>query len=63
MKLEDQKKFLAEENSKLQVAKEETKTIESKLTSTQNKIKSLTKEIEDMKHETSSSDKENISDK
>lgn len=63
MKLESQKKVLAEEISKLQTAKEETKCIESKLANVQGRIKSLTKELEDMKHQTSSSDKENISDK
>ncbi len=63
MKLESQKKVLAEEISKLQTAKEETKCIESKLANVQGRIKSLTKEMEDMKHQTSSSDKENISDK
>ena len=62
-KLETQKKILSEENSKLQAAKEETKLIESKLVSAQTRAKALTKEIEDMKQQTSSTDKENISDK
>lgn len=63
MKLEAQKKALAEENSKLQAARGETKTIESKLVAVQNRIKKLTKELEDMNNPKDSSDKENVSDK
>lgn len=63
MRLKARKKAVAEENSKLQAAKEETKVIESNLSSVQNKIKSLTAELEDMEKPTSSSDNENISEK
>lgn len=63
MKLQEQKKALSREISEIQSAKEDAKNTMSQLTSMQNRIKGLTKEAEDMKTKTSSSNKENISEK
>ncbi|KAI9556924.1 hypothetical protein GHT06_016718 [Daphnia sinensis] len=63
MKLQEHKKALSRELSEIQSAKEDVKNTMSQLTSIQNRIKSLTKEAEDMKAQTSSSNKENISEK
>ena len=63
MKREAQKKVLAEELHSLQAVKEENKNVETQLAMAQSKITSLTKVKEGLKHQASSSDKENSSDK
>jgi chromosome segregation ATPase len=63
MQLQEKKMALASEVSEVQLAKEETKNIMSKIHSVQNRMKSITKEIEDMKTQSSLSNKENSNDK
>ena len=63
MQLQEKKMALASEVSEVQSAKEETKNIMSKIHSVQNRIKAITKEIEDMKTQSSLSNKENSNDK
>jgi predicted nucleic acid-binding Zn-ribbon protein len=50
---------LSNEVSEVQSAKEETKNLMSELSTVQNRIKSTTKEIEDMKTHSSLANKEN----
>lgn len=63
MKLQEKKVALSSEVSEVQTAMEETKNSISELSNVQNRMKSITKEIEDMKTQSSLSNKENSSDK
>lgn len=63
MKLQAHKTSLSEEISEFQSAKEDVKNTMSQLTNIQGRIRDLNKEAEEMKTITSSSNKENISEK
>ena len=63
MKHQEKKVALSSEVAEVQTAMEETKNIISELSNVQNRMKSIAKEIEDMKTQSSLSNKENSSDK
>ena len=62
-KVSAKKRAVAEEAAKLKTAQEEDKIVESKLKEARNRLKSLSKEMEELKTEKASGNKENVADK